>query len=432
MWSKAAAISRHDHHRRTGQRFPHIHLARKKKKNTACPAYCAKKKQPSVREDDGGGGGGGGWASMSGRAELEEIHLLKDTGRDWRGGWEGESGGLWRSSVTKWACERASERVERRSQQARQPELLLLHCRTASDVEPALGVGERAGWIGHTADHTSPLDLYRLPKWSRPPPLLPRVPGQPASRRSPGFSLLFPRFGSMAAERRRAPPNKSQSMNLKTSPVLDRSHSSLDSYNGSVKPACHCTLSMMNSLRSRPRRVSALMFCLWNHYFFYFTLQFSSDWDCAACLINASPHHQMSVSCVSSDLWTPEAPHRLLHFTIELLIVLTLSERRNHWSATFSIFRQVGLSPLTCYLHTNQRSPRRFHTRVGQIYRMSTQRNTHYCCIISEACGCWTESFQANSVWLIWCTISKSHRCLLQTSSVSQDHDHRIMEVRMI
>lgn len=57
-------------------------------KSTACPAHCAKKKQPSdsAEEDDGGGGGGGGgWASMLGKAELEEIHLLKDTGRDRRG-----------------------------------------------------------------------------------------------------------------------------------------------------------------------------------------------------------------------------------------------------------------------------------------------------------------------------------------------------------
>ena len=74
----------------------------REKRSTACPAHCAKKKQPSdsAEEDDGGGGGGGGgWASMLGRAELEEIHLVKD--RDWRG-LEGETGGgLWRSSVTK-------------------------------------------------------------------------------------------------------------------------------------------------------------------------------------------------------------------------------------------------------------------------------------------------------------------------------------------
>lgn len=56
------------------------------KHSTACPAHCAKEKQPSdsADGDGGGGGGGGGWASMLGRAELEEIHLLKD--RDWRGG----------------------------------------------------------------------------------------------------------------------------------------------------------------------------------------------------------------------------------------------------------------------------------------------------------------------------------------------------------
>lgn len=69
--------------------WPQKKKKKKEKKSTACPAHCAKKKQPSdsAEEDDGGGGGGGGrgWASMLGRAELEEIHLLKDTGRDWRG-----------------------------------------------------------------------------------------------------------------------------------------------------------------------------------------------------------------------------------------------------------------------------------------------------------------------------------------------------------
>lgn len=53
-------------------------------KSTACPVHCAKKKpSDSAEEDDGGGGDGGGGAggrgraSMLGRAELEEIHLLE-------------------------------------------------------------------------------------------------------------------------------------------------------------------------------------------------------------------------------------------------------------------------------------------------------------------------------------------------------------------
>lgn len=52
-------------------------------KSSTCPPHCAKKKQPSdSAEEDGsgsdGGGGGRGWQSMLGRAELEDVHVLKD------------------------------------------------------------------------------------------------------------------------------------------------------------------------------------------------------------------------------------------------------------------------------------------------------------------------------------------------------------------
>lgn len=72
---RIGARSRHGL-RRAEQRLFHIQLAEKKKKGfSACPAHCAKKRQPSdsAEEDDGGDGGG---ASMSGRAGLQQIHLL--------------------------------------------------------------------------------------------------------------------------------------------------------------------------------------------------------------------------------------------------------------------------------------------------------------------------------------------------------------------
>ncbi|CAB1453798.1 unnamed protein product [Pleuronectes platessa] len=168
----------------------------RKRNSTACPAHCAKERQPSdsAEEDDGGGGGG---ASMLGRAALEGIHLVRDTGRDWRGG----------------------ERVER---QPRQTELLLLHCRTASDVEPTLGAGERAERIGHvsrlplaTVIGTSCLKCHASSLASLPSSLplarcpVPRSAELPLAGPHSDFSSV--RLGSMAvaaAARRRAQPHK--------------------------------------------------------------------------------------------------------------------------------------------------------------------------------------------------------------------------------
>ena len=106
---------------------PHPFGQNKRKRNsTACPAHCAKERQQpsdSAEEDDGGGGGGagGGGASMLGRAELEGIHLERET----------------RAEI--------GEVVREGERPPRQPELLLLHCRTASDVEPTLGAGRARG-----------------------------------------------------------------------------------------------------------------------------------------------------------------------------------------------------------------------------------------------------------------------------------------------
>lgn len=157
--------------------------------------------------------------------------------------------------------------MKRRSQQPRQPELLLLHCRTASDVEPTLVVGERTGWIGHVSrlllTTLRPLIYIACRNCHAPPPLLPpppfllfprcRVPGQPAAalRFSLRFLLGKVQWPLLAAERRRAQPYKSRSMNLKRSPAFD-SRSSSDSCEGSVKQICHCTLNMMNSICSPP------------------------------------------------------------------------------------------------------------------------------------------------------------------------------------
>lgn len=214
----AAARSRRDHHRRVGRRFPHIHLA----KSTACPAHCAKKKQPpdSAEEDDGGGGGGGGGgASMLGRAEFEEIHLRRDTGRDWRGAEGGRAEGCGAPAGASESVRECSGGLSRLASPSSSCCTAAQHLTSRHTSSGRAHRVDRA-CLSATADHTSPLHLDLLLTLSSlalhlPPSFLPS-PGLGCAASHPLLSSFLPNcfLGSvrwhvlLAARRRRAQPWK--------------------------------------------------------------------------------------------------------------------------------------------------------------------------------------------------------------------------------
>lgn len=232
--------SRHDHHGRAGQRFPHIHLT---KSSTACPDHCVKKKKTSdsAEEDDCESSGGG--ASMLGGTDLEGIHLLKETGRDWRVR-EGE-----RSSVEiycEWSKSGGGGSLTKPSSSC---------CTAAQHLtssQKLLGE-ERTGWNGHAfrplLTALCRLDLYLLPKLSPLPsslvsPLFAWCPC-PAKRRSPLFTQIsfVVRLPLVTVSSSWVPSRKTQSICLKGPTVL----MGLTHAWTRVNQTCQCTLNMMNS-----------------------------------------------------------------------------------------------------------------------------------------------------------------------------------------